>query len=47
MELFSAWVTDHLSTLEHVTVHSSERAVPFYQRVGFQHDQRWLRWQPE
>lgn len=33
--------------LEHVTVHSSERAVPFYQRVGFQHDQRWLRWQPE
>ncbi|MFR9779060.1 GNAT family N-acetyltransferase [Micromonospora sp. MS34] len=33
--------------LEHVTVHSSERAVPLYQRVGFQHDQRWLRWQPE
>lgn len=33
--------------LEHVTVHSSGRAVPFYQRVGFQHDQRWLRWQPE
>jgi GNAT superfamily N-acetyltransferase len=33
--------------LEHVTVHSSERAVPFYQRVGFEHDQRWLRWQPE
>ncbi|GAB3148470.1 GNAT family N-acetyltransferase [Micromonospora sonneratiae] len=33
--------------LEHVTVHSSERAVRFYQRVGFQHDQRWLRWEPE
>jgi GNAT superfamily N-acetyltransferase len=33
--------------LEHVTVHSSERALPFYQRVGFQHDQRWLRWRPE
>ncbi|GAB3937378.1 GNAT family N-acetyltransferase [Micromonospora vulcania] len=33
--------------LEHVTVHSSVRAVPFYQRVGFQHDQTWLRWQPE
>ncbi|WP_243709432.1 GNAT family N-acetyltransferase [Micromonospora sp. 15K316] len=32
--------------LEHVTVHSSERAVRFYQRVGFQHDRRWLRWQP-
>jgi GNAT superfamily N-acetyltransferase len=35
----------HKQDLEHVTVHSSERAVPFYQRVGFQHDQRWLRWQ--
>ncbi|MDO3703769.1 GNAT family N-acetyltransferase [Micromonospora sp. C28SCA-DRY-2] len=33
--------------LEQVTVHSTERAIPFYQRVGFQHDQRWLRWQPE
>lgn len=33
--------------LEHVTVHSSDRAVPFYQRVGFQHGQRWLRWRPE
>jgi GNAT superfamily N-acetyltransferase len=30
--------------LEHVTVHSSDRAVPFYRRVGFRHDQRWLRW---
>ena len=34
-------------TLEHVTVHSSDRAVPFYQRVGFQHDRAWLRWEPE
>jgi GNAT superfamily N-acetyltransferase len=33
--------------LEHVTVHSSDRAVRLYQRVGFQHDQRWLRWEPE
>jgi hypothetical protein len=32
--------------LEHVTVHSNGRAVPFYQRNGFQHDQRWLRWVP-
>lgn len=30
--------------LEHVTVHSTERAVPFYQRAGFRHDPRWLRW---
>ncbi|WBB69529.1 GNAT family N-acetyltransferase [Micromonospora sp. WMMD812] len=33
--------------LEHVTVHSSERAVAFYQRVGFRHDERWLRWAPD
>jgi GNAT superfamily N-acetyltransferase len=33
--------------LEHVTVHSSGRAVPFYQRNGFQHDERWLRWIPD
>ncbi|WP_051724178.1 GNAT family N-acetyltransferase [Micromonospora chokoriensis] len=33
--------------LEHVTVHSSRRAVPLYQRVGFQHDPTWLRWQSE
>jgi GNAT superfamily N-acetyltransferase len=33
--------------LEHVTVHSSDRAVPFYQRVGFRHGRRWLRWKPE
>jgi GNAT superfamily N-acetyltransferase len=33
--------------LEHVTVHSSERAVPLYERVGFEHDRTWLRWLPE
>jgi GNAT superfamily N-acetyltransferase len=33
--------------LEHVTVHSSVRAVPLYLRSGFQHDERWLRWKPE
>jgi GNAT superfamily N-acetyltransferase len=33
--------------LEHVTVHASVRAVPFYQRGGFQHDHQWLRWRPE
>ena len=33
--------------LEHVTVHSSDRAVPFYQRAGFQHHRAWLRWEPE
>jgi GNAT superfamily N-acetyltransferase len=33
--------------LEHVTVHSSDRAIPFYQRIGFQNDRRWLRWEPE
>ena len=33
--------------LEHVTVHSSDRAVPVYQRAGFEHEQRWLRWIPE
>lgn len=32
--------------LEHVTVHASERAVPLYERSGFQHDDRWLRWLP-
>lgn len=32
--------------LEHVTVHSSQRAVPFYQRSGFQPEQRWLEWRP-
>ena len=33
--------------LEHVTVHSSDRAVPFYERAGFADDQTWLRWVPE
>ncbi|GIJ78383.1 N-acetylglutamate synthase, GNAT family [Micromonospora phaseoli] len=33
--------------LEHVTVHSSERAVSLYQRAGFQHDRCWLSWQAE
>jgi len=33
--------------LEHVTVHSSDRAVPLYQRAGFQHERLWLRWLPE
>jgi GNAT superfamily N-acetyltransferase len=32
--------------LEHVTVHSSDRAVPLYQRAGFGPDPRWLRWLP-
>lgn len=30
--------------LEHVTVHSSDRAMRFYQRGGFEHGQTWLRW---
>jgi len=30
--------------LEHVTVHSSDRAVPLYQRVGFDYGRAWLRW---
>ncbi|GIF75799.1 GNAT family N-acetyltransferase [Asanoa siamensis] len=33
--------------LEHVTVHSSPEAVPFYERTGFAHDPEWLRWLPE
>jgi len=32
--------------LEHVTVHSSRRAVTFYERRGFEHDPTWLRWPP-
>jgi GNAT superfamily N-acetyltransferase len=28
------------------TVHSSERAVPFYRRRGFEDGQRWLQWTP-
>jgi len=30
--------------LEHVTVHSSDRAAPFYRRVGFADGQNWLQW---
>lgn len=30
--------------LEHVTVHSSDRAVPLYLRSGFEDGQRWLQW---
>jgi GNAT superfamily N-acetyltransferase len=33
--------------LEHVTVHSSERAIPFYRRAGFDDGRAWLRWRPE
>jgi GNAT superfamily N-acetyltransferase len=33
--------------LEHVTVHSSSRAVPLYQRVGFGHGRAWLHWSRE
>jgi GNAT superfamily N-acetyltransferase len=33
--------------LEHVTVHSSSRAVPLYQRVGFDHGRAWLHWSRE
>ena len=32
--------------LVHVTVHSSERAVRFYQRAGFRDTGRWLEWRP-
>jgi GNAT superfamily N-acetyltransferase len=32
--------------LEHVTVHSSDRAVRFYEHVGFDHHRSWLRWAP-
>lgn len=37
----------HSLHLEHVTVHSSIRAMPLYQRSGFQPEQRWLQWQPD
>jgi GNAT superfamily N-acetyltransferase len=30
--------------LEHVTVHSSTRAVAFYTRNGWSHDPQWLSW---
>jgi GNAT superfamily N-acetyltransferase len=34
----------HNRGLEHVTVHSGERAVPFYLRSGFRDGQRWFEW---
>ncbi|NMO57604.1 GNAT family N-acetyltransferase [Actinoplanes sp. TBRC 11911] len=37
----------HTLNLEHVTVHSSTQAIPFYQRAGFEPDHAWLRWHPE
>jgi GNAT superfamily N-acetyltransferase len=33
--------------LEHVTVHSSSRAVRFYERNGWVHDPEWLSWAGE
>lgn len=33
--------------LEHVTVHSGDRAMPFYLRAGFQPGQNWLQWKPD
>lgn len=32
--------------LEHVTVHSSGRAITLYQRMGFNMGERWLHWEP-
>lgn len=32
--------------LEHVTVHSGERAVSLYLRSGFRDGQRWFHWRP-
>jgi GNAT superfamily N-acetyltransferase len=32
--------------LELVTVHSADRAVPFYLRAGFKGDQNWYEWRP-
>jgi GNAT superfamily N-acetyltransferase len=33
--------------LEHVTVHSSARAVSLYRRAGFRYGERWLHWGPD
>ena len=33
--------------LLHVTVHSSRRAVDFYQRAGFRHHRQLLLWEPD
>ncbi len=48
----TALLVDLLATartlgLEHVTVHSSDRAVRVYQRAGFGPDEHWLRWVPQ
>ena len=32
--------------LEHVTVHSSSRALSLYRGAGFEHEEHWLRWLP-
>jgi GNAT superfamily N-acetyltransferase len=32
--------------LAHVTVHSADRAMPFYLRSGFNDGQNWLQWKP-
>jgi ribosomal protein S18 acetylase RimI-like enzyme len=32
--------------LEHVTVHSSDRALALYRAAGFVQDEHWLRWSP-
>jgi GNAT superfamily N-acetyltransferase len=41
--LLNAIVADaRIRELEHLTVHSGEQAVPYYQRVGFAGDGRWL-----
>lgn len=35
-----------LRELEHLTVHSSDRAVSFYLRAGFKEARTWLEWRP-
>jgi GNAT superfamily N-acetyltransferase len=42
-QLMSAvWAEARNRELEFVTVHSSERAVPMYERAGFRAGQNWL-----
>jgi GNAT superfamily N-acetyltransferase len=46
-QLLDAVLTEARSLgLEHVTVHSSDRAVSFYRRSGFRNEQRRLQWGP-
>jgi GNAT superfamily N-acetyltransferase len=33
--------------LRHVTVKSSDKALPFYRRAGFKDGQNWLQWLPD